>query len=232
MNNNLSFNEFGTLLSWKEFPCLYPFTKTGESFRGGAFWCIPNQGPTYDVFEVQNGEYRKTLSEKNSTEKHLLGAWGELTANLAWETTGNTLTTKAVITSLKDGTLVRPGFHPYFAVSGNFSITIGHKTFNKEILTSNGRTTVVVHTGNKAVLEQESGKTEISFNAISAKQEMTFTFCIWTDDKEKYVCIEPVIGKDLTKEELFDGSPAPLVMKNKETLTVTSTITVLPSLPA
>lgn len=236
MNSNFSFNEFGTLLAWKNVACLYPFTKSGESFRGGAFWCIPNQGPTYDVFEVQNGEYRKTVSENNSMTKHLAGKWGEVQTDIAWETKESTLTSTATITSLREKTLLRPGFHPYFSVSGNYSITIGNKTLSKETLVSNERKTVIVHGQGKAILEQEYSTTEISFSVTSEsavvsplfKEGMTFSFCVWTDDKKNYVCIEPVIGKDMTKEELFDGSPAPLVMKNKETIVITSTITVTP----
>lgn len=224
-NENLSFNEFNTLTDWKNVSCLYPFTPNGESFRGGAFWCIPNQGPTYDVFGVQNGEYRTIRSERGTSVKTLNGIWGEATADISWEAKENTLTSRAFIASLKNNTLVRPGFHPYFKVSGNFTITIGKKTFTNETIALNNRLTVIVHNEGKATLEQEYSKTEISFTARSNGPEMTISFCLWTDNKEKYICIEPVVGKDITKEELFDGSPAPLMLKKGDTVTIDSTIT-------
>lgn len=232
MNDSFSFNEFGTLTSWKTSPALFPFTKTADSFRGGAFWCIPNQGPTYDIFEMQNGEYRKTVTEHSSSEKKLSGKWGELSANISWKEENGVLTTTASIVSLRDKTHIRPGFHPYFAVDGNFAIRIGSKSFTNETLPHNTKVTVIVHGQGKAILEQESSTVEISFSVRQAgpiisplyKEGMTFSFCIWSDDITKYVCIEPVIGKDITKEELFDGSPAPITMKKGEEIEIISTI--------
>lgn len=219
-NNSLSFDKFDTLLEWKNSSYLYPFTPRGESFRGGAFWCIPNQGPTYDIFEVQNGEYRKTEKAGDTRQKHLAGKWGEIESSVSWEEVSGSLKSAATITALRNNTLIRPGFHPYFKVSGNFVITIGKKTLTNETIVQNDRLTIVVHNEGRAIIEQEYSKTELSFIARSNGPEMTISFCVWTDDKEKYICIEPVIGKDIAKEELFDGSPAPLALKKGDSVTI------------
>lgn len=226
MNDTFLLNEFGTLTHWNDVTCLYPYTKTEDSFRGGAFWCIPNQGPMYDVFEKQNGEYRKIVAEHNSTTKHLSGKWGELNTGVDWNTKDNTLVSTMKLVALRDGTFVRPGFHPYFSVSGNYTITIGAKTISKETLAENKITTILIQTSTKAVLEQENATTEISFtvNSTLKTKEVSLSFAVWSDNKENYVCIEPVVGG----EEYFDGSLSPITLEQGEGLTIEAKMVVTP----
>ncbi len=206
-------NDLGTILFLRdnEEDILFPFTKIGEKFRGGAFWCIPNQGNPTSPSALQNGVYRTI----HGIDKELEGPWGKISVHVSWEAKESFVTTTASIAALSDSRL-RPGLHPYFPVGDNFEIHLGEKKIVKDDIPSDEP--VYFETNTKEAVLMTNGKMiRISFEANVGAASY---FCLWTDNKDRYLCIEPVLG-----EALEGNIPAPLLLPLGETLTITSTIT-------
>ena len=165
------FNEFGTLLRWKDI--IYKSKEIDGKTRGGFFLCIPNFEVDENIFNVKHGEYRKTISagEEGNEEKRLEGKWGKIKVNTIWQEDENILNVQTKITSLQNNTYVRPGFHPYFFVGGDFQIIIGAKNISKnelpddKLIILNGSTNEAeLITNNKNIkIEVSTDNKDISF---------------------------------------------------------------------
>lgn len=209
-------NDVGTILYIeRDQEIIFPFTKIGEKFRGGIFWCLPNQGITSDPFVLQNGEYR-TL--EGSGEKHLKGPWGILQSSVIWEFGEKMIRTIATLVSERTPTHIRPGLHPYFQVGESFDITIGNTHITKEDI-ANESVIYLDAPGKEAILKTSNKTITISYS-IETGVEYTPFFCIWTDNKERYICIEPVAGKE--KDDR--GAIVPLTLSEEDTFIFTATI--------
>lgn len=212
---SIQYNKFTTVTSC-EFAgkqIFFPFIPYGEKFRGGAFWCIPNLGPKDTFFTLQNGEYR---NQEGSFKKMLSGAWGRLEADVTWEEAGSVIHTKATIKALERHTHIRPGFHPYFATGKQFILTTDSLTLTQESI-EHDAIRIIPH-ASSLTLDGEHGKVVISFTTKTSSSSLShvYGFCIWTDKKDSYICIEPVVGKTFIGNTL----PEPLTLENNDTLTL------------
>jgi galactose mutarotase-like enzyme len=215
-------NDNGTILYFKhnDRDIIFPFTQFGDIYRGGMFWCIPNLGPEGSVFAMQNGEYRKTEGRDTKT---LSGVWGSLVATVSYVFTDTTVVSTMFLRAAQHETKIRPGFHPYFPVGETFEIHIGETKLTKENIPSDTRVMVIVHEETPtATLITHGTSTTISYHidTWTSAQPQTKAFCIWTDNKDKYLCVEPVFGSGMQN----DGSPDATTLNEGDEVTVTATI--------
>lgn len=194
---------------------IFSFANIGGKFRGGIFWCLPNQGPALDPFMLQNGEYR-TLEGRGA--KLLQGPWGSIQASVMWEFEEKAIHTSATLVSEHTPTYIRPGLHPYFAVGESFVLTIEEIYVDKGDVVNNS-ILYIEAPGKKATLQTGNQTIEISF-AVETPLEYTPFFCVWTDNKERYLCIEPVLGKGKNEQ----GDPLPIVLQKGDSLAFSATI--------
>lgn len=223
------FNEVGTLKEWKNehTHVLFPLHTIQESLRGGAFWCLPNFEEDTKIFSIKHGEYRK-LALKDTILPHtkqLSSSWGSIDVRVMWEKRNRELETSATLFCNKDGTHVRPGFHPYFSVFDDFLIECEGKTVTKTTLdndsllfiscTPDTEKTITLRTGSQFITLTV---TVVGWKKVSPP---TISFGVWSDNRDMYVCLEPVIGYG----EEQNGLPEPFTMDNNDTLSCVCHIT-------
>ena len=81
------------------------------------------------------------------------------------------------------------GFHPYFATNGQgFTIQYGNLSLNSDKLEVDQPLFIESIPGEKQFLK--IGDRTITLELIKGYTD----FCIWTDQKDKYICVEPVLG--------------------------------------
>ena len=232
--NELTFSKTGTLLSYtkNKREIIYPYHENGEQ-RGGAFWCIPNFDESGRLFTSRHGEYRRTDSrgdEKSLTTKRLSGTWGSLQVDTVWKSDETTLESSVELFSLSDETIIRPGFHPYFVIKGKQEecfLTINNVVISLGEITEEVKNIYPAQEEKKdlpisASLQTKEGTIRICFEALTSNEtiHLDYAFCVWTDDKENYVCIETVVGIQYGE----DGLPLPFVLTNNETFSMKMTL--------
>ncbi len=222
MSLPLSFT--GTLLSlsMEEKEIIYPYDDESP-YRGGAFWCLPNFDEAVIPFTVRHGEYRKIAGKGNDEmySKNIEGPWGSLATTCNWKIDETGFTSTIDITSHSHETLIRPGFHPYMVMKDDLQIHIAGKTLLKNSLPLSIKLAIPCNEGDtSAVAEMQniSGNYTIRCQAISTDVTHIFSyaFCLWTDDVEKYICIEPVIGVSFNEDSL----PSSFLLKENQTIKI------------
>lgn len=233
----MEFTETGTLKKWSVhgvdiIPHIYE-TASGKS-RGGAFLCLPNFEALPAPFEIKHGEYRKELcktelpQQKIIASKHTPG-WGKLSTSVMWEETlsgeVSILTTCVVLKALSDTVHLRPGFHPYFTIAKPFSIVIGDTTIDETSLPYDQLYALPVHSDSPAARLNTNVATVLLSCSVAgwpSNSTPSYSFCVWSDNKDEYVCIEPVIGGTHNDE----GLPSPFILEKNTELTLVFTIEV------
>lgn len=201
----------------------------GEITRCGAFWCAPNFDELGTPFTTRHGEYRKTIGTTldGTHTKNIEGSWGSLSTNCVWEESETGLTSTLTLTPNSGETYIRPGFHPYFVFSTKSIVSLEGETLSfadiahdkKMVFLCNGNTGEI-----KAKITTPKGAILLSFSASSLlSNDYSFSFCVWSDNKEKYICVEPVLGKGYLDNKL----PAPFILQKGETLTLTASMIFL-----
>lgn len=227
----LYFGKTGTLLRHEKDGgdlILYPF-HSDEKTRGGAFWCVPNFDELPE-FPLRHGEYRKTEGDCR-TPKTLEGSWGKVLVTTVWEEHETGVVSRITITSLSHETLVRPGFHPYFAVKDFFNIFFLNEIFSTKNLEVTKKNIVLCNDDSEGIYVKVSsrlGDSSLTFTAKSSNplRRLTYGLCLWSDNMTNYICIEPVIGSNRDGE----GLPNILKLGLGETLDITVKLSVMSEL--
>lgn len=189
------FNDFGTLTKWRDI--IFHTKEINGKVRGGFFLCIPNFEEDSSIFEIKHGEYRKTPPSYIENEKVLEGKWGKINVETFWEEDDNSLSVKIKIISLRNNTYIRPGFHPYFFVGNDFQIKIKNKDMDKSKLPDD----------KLIILNDHTDEAELITNNKNIKIKVSIynkdvSFGVWSDSKNNYVCIEPIVGEGLDSNNL------------------------------
>jgi hypothetical protein len=236
----LSFTKTGTLNGWniggKEIIPMQKEIKTGV-FRGGSFLCIPNFEQLPYPFEKKHGEYRHVECDPELPHTKVFGgthlpSWGKVSTRVLWEENSKhgieELSVRGYIQALSKDTLLRPGYHPYFKVDGPYTISLCGITINSaDILADKMRAIPIPPNGCKeAIATLVTGSTHISV-AILRETEVKipnecFSFCVWSDKPDEYVCIEPVYGST----HGLDNLPTHFTLQANQSLTLISKIFV------
>lgn len=219
-------NSVGTLIAFTSLgdTVISPLPETNGG-HGGAFWCLPNFDDGATSFTVRHGEYRKMPGEflnETTVMKNISGPWGELESDAVWELGETELTSHMTLTAKRHETLIRPGFHPYLTLQkagSNYHIIIGDKIIESSTILEDMKM-VVPCTGEEGVIEAtltcgiRTAHIIFSVQRPHNTQPISFAFCLWTDKKENYICIEPVsgVGYDET------GLPKPFKLDEEERL--------------
>lgn len=221
---SLPLSATGTLLSFSvgEETIIYPYSNVSP-YRGGAFWCLPNFDEGIMPFTMRHGEYRKVTGNSidETYSKKIEGPWGSLATTCHWNEDETGVSTTMQMTSLSHETLIRPGFHPYFVMRDDLLIRVAGRTFYKNSIPLSLKLVIPCNEGaDFAVAEMQNikGNYIIRCKAASSEQTRNFTYayCLWTDDIEKYICIEPVIGISFGEDTL----PSPFSLKKNEVLSI------------
>jgi galactose mutarotase-like enzyme len=221
--NKIHLSSTGTLLdfSLQEKNLIYPFTRN-EKERGGAFWCLPNFDEPQNSFSVRHGEYRKNdgVFTGDFFEKRIQGLWGDLQTSCHWEGDETGFTSTMTMTSLSDETLIRPGFHPYFVSKDDMLVQVDKATLSLASLEVDTKAVLMCNESNQTVATLCSAQEKIMITLTASKSECHFSFCVWTDNKSSYLCVEPVCGISYDNDSL----PSPFLLSLGETLTLTAKI--------
>lgn len=241
----MKFNKGGSLTEWsKDSINIIPqliLTKENK-LRGGAFLCLPNFDELPEPFTHRHGEYRITKGEESPQQMKIIeseseNGWGSLSTETKWselQTAPNhhQLIITSTLTCLSDYCHLRPGFHPYFSPHGEFVVTLQKPDstlvkVNKITLRNDSPNHQrVISPNNTAVAEISTDRYSLSVTAqvLNWKNSSpaTFSFTVWSDDKEKYVCVEPSLGVG----SLDSGLPGPFTLARGESITLAFTIDV------
>jgi galactose mutarotase-like enzyme len=227
----MNFTEKGTLAEWKDgeiyiIPQLY--TNEDGKNHGGAFLCIPNFEELSPPFTIKHGEYR-TINKETPHHSHTTLAspnentWGSLDVTVNWQEESHDDKKNLIVTveihTLTNNTIIRPGFHPYFAIQKNSLITIGETCIALTNLPHN-----VLHMYRESPDHSGAHLTTSNHNialACTTSAPLSISYGIWSDDNNEYVCIEPVVGHDYSENNM----PTPIRLQKDETIILTFTIT-------
>ncbi len=225
-------NDIGTLITFTSLDdtVISPLPEN-EGGHGGAFWCLPNFDEGIAPFTVRHGEYRKTPGAfvgEATVSKTISGPWGELHTKASWVFGETGLTTSMSLSAKRHETAVRPGFHPYFALqkpTSSYHIIIGNTIIESATILENMKMVVPCISEDgviKATLINGIHASDLTFSVRKTNKEEPFSFaiCLWTDQKDKYICIEPVCGIGYDES----GFPKPFTLKENETLDLEVTI--------
>jgi hypothetical protein len=229
----MKFNDTGTLINWQldDINIVEPLhSKENGGSRGGVFLCIPNFEALSPPFSIKHGEYRITPCDNKLPHTKNLSApaennWGNIEVITDWEEiealNSKTLKVTTTIRALSDTAWVRPGFHPYFSVTQNSFIEIGVTRIDIASLPHDSMKKYKVASLSEEVkLTTANYTVSINCNLSPITKNISIVFVIWSDKKQQYVCIEPVIGNQPAQ----DGLPTPLTLVKNEELVMVFTI--------
>ena len=237
----MEFTETGTLKKWSigDIVIIPEIQEVSENkFRGGAFWCIPNFDQLGYPFEIKHGEYRNTKCVTNTLphEKFLSAAsgagWGKLSTRVLWEekamATVHQLEVRAHLQALTPLTTLRPGFHPYFKVQGTFTLEIGGIKITSENMPVDKMIIVPVQKNASGSVVATLITSNLHITVAATMEEdllrsnACFSFAVWSDNPEEYLCVEPVYGTAYG----IDNLPTSFVLDRGQTTTLVSKIIV------
>ncbi len=191
---------------------LYPFhVRENGSERGGSFVAFPAFGPPAPVYdgENQHGWLRDDsatvdFANNTATVMNFRKVGGLYRSNVGFHVT-HTVCNKLFKTELQfvcssdrennESPLFRPGFHPYFPNDGETRVDIGGKEYNHFSATAK-----CVMIGTDTPVTVYTGKCTIRMKLHG----FTGSTCVylWSDNPEKYFCVEPVY---CTQEDFLTG---------------------------
>jgi galactose mutarotase-like enzyme len=213
MQSSVHIAENSTILSWHVggIDVLAPYTdapKTTDA-RGGLPLCVPmfstqqrdvagSHLPLHGILMyeamgtpltlVEGDHFKKTLTFPRSVQY----AW-DWSCTLEVTLTSDSLiykvtTTRSADCTNKDQMPLSLGFHPYFNTFGNeFSYEIaGHTTHKQEIGAD------IIDSAFAPLINGESARLTTKQGMLSITPEGYDEYCLWTDNIDKYFCIEPI----------------------------------------
>jgi len=186
---------------------LYPERRVDDEMRGGMPMCAPMFGvqqrpvagcelPIHGILMCdESGELKRDGDTQTVTTKY------KATEHFAWDfvavttvtTNGNTLThtctiTRAVHCTNPNEMPLSLGLHPYFNTFGeDFSYIINDIKMAKYALSEN-----IIDSDFATLTEGESATLETAKSIVTITPSGYDEYCIWTDDIDKYICIEPI----------------------------------------
>ncbi|WP_157199253.1 hypothetical protein [Methylomonas koyamae] len=114
-----------------------------------------------------------------------------------------------------------PRFHPYFSITPNSFLDIGDSRIDIASLPHDSMRAYPAAAPHDPVkLSTEEFAVSMACEISPLPQPIALAFGIWSDKKAEYVCIEPIIGKQLGS----DGLPTPLALRKSEELVLAFTI--------
>ena len=164
----------------------FPFGKATGIYDGLAAHGLTRTGA---------GHIRKSIDFTEPDEKHVEMEYDrpfrhKIAICVESSSSGKTLYHKIEVTNLDS--VRRPislGFHPYFATNGQeFAIQYGDFSLNSDTLKVDQPLFIAKKPREKLLLK--IGDQTITLELIKGYTD----FCIWTDLKDKYICVEPVLG--------------------------------------
>lgn len=236
----MNFTKTGTLSGWSMGETeIIPEIKTLEDgkSRGGAFLCIPNFDLPGYPFEVKHGEYRITECNPTLPHEKFISAesgagWGKLSTRVIWEEKNicnlDQLEVRAHIQALSPTATIRPGFHPYFKVYGTFTLEVGAIKITSENMPVDKMISIPVqkNASGSAVATLLTGNLHISiaasFEDDTLRSNACFSFCLWSDKPEEYICVESVYGE----AHGLDNLPTAILLNRGQSTTIVSKIIV------
>jgi hypothetical protein len=222
----MKFNDTGTLINWQldDINIVEPLHgKEDGGSRGGVYLCIPNFEALTPPFSIKHGEYRVTVCDNQLPHQKSLSSsaennWGSVEVVTDWEEiaeqNSKTLKVTTTIRAKSDVAFVRPGFHPYFSITQNSFIEIGAQRVDVATLPHDSMQSYrAASLSEIAKLTTANYTVTVNCDISPLSENLSIAFCIWSDKKHEYVCIEPVIGN----QPADDGLPTPLtLLKNEE----------------
>lgn len=225
----------GTVLSFKVGgkDILYPYAMNEDGkARGGCPICAPWFGKT-EFGEKKHGFLRNLEANevRREGEDSIVFSfshegiseypWGieyHLIVSVVSGMLKMFLTTKRIDDGLFNSAPVNLAFHPYFALNGGrISVTEGRTTY----VDCFSEQSTSIETGNPSVLI-ENGKSQIVMSFGGSTDERS-RLVFWSDNKEKYACIEPV----LTDKKFFNTSEGHRLHLNNSPLSLFMSLAVL-----
>jgi len=168
-----------------------------EKPRGGCHVCLPQFGPSGQYKLRQHGYGRDEIwevvykNERYLKLNHLQeeGDWKGLDATLEYVLGGDSLECiLSVKNTSKKGLKLAPGFHPYYQMREDDELIINGQAYPFDIL-------------EKTLYIDNVRSFEINKQKYTIENENLNLFAIWTDLKDKYVCIEPSYRGDTFIED-------------------------------
>lgn len=159
-----------------------------EKSRGGIFACVPNFGVDEITHENKHGYGRekdwgviKKTSDSVVMELDGEREYEKLKSYLSYRVLKNSLEADLILENNGEEILnVAPAFHPYFKTYGQ--ILIEDKIYSEKELAS----TVFI---NQSKMNFTNGDKEFSIETNNIN-----TFALWTDNLDKYFCVEPTFN--------------------------------------
>jgi galactose mutarotase-like enzyme len=139
------------------------------------------------------------------------------------------LTVTSTVGALSEKVYLRPGFHPYFSVSPAFTVKVSEEMYTEKTFPKGTMLAVPFEKGirePRATLTTDTHIISLACHVLDTRdrEEFYFSFALWTDKIEEYICIEPVIGG----AHLDTNLPAPFTLPNESQITFFFEITATP----
>lgn len=156
-----------------------------EKSRGGIFACIPNFGVDNITSENKHGYGREKdwcviKKTADSVVMELDGdrEYEKLKSYISYQVLDKSLKVDLVLENQgKDILNIAPAFHPYFKTDGK--ILLDNKEYSKEEL------------GDTVFIDTDKFQFKTGERELSIKTDNINTFALWTDDLDRYFCVEP-----------------------------------------
>ena len=180
--------------------CL-PFGKATGIYDGLAAHGLARTGAGHIKKNIDFTEHdeKRVEMEYNRPFRHKMAIYVESSSN------GKVLYHKIEVTNLdNEKRPISLGFHPYFATNGQ-EFTIQHGDFSLSSDTLQVDQPLFIESIPEEKLFLKIGDQTITLELIKGYTD----FCIWTDLKDKYICVEPVLGvnghsKTLESNEIME----------------------------
>lgn len=177
--------------------------------RGGSHVCLPHFGPSEKVGQTNHGFAREcewTLVDKTpdtvklQLQENYLG-YEKMVAFIEYSLLGDEFSTKLIVKNEGDSEFtISPAFHPYFSYTNEDDVKVDNTNiqFNKALDDS-------LFYGQ--VHELKTGRFTINFEVENLEK-----FVVWSDNLDKYICVEP----SFNHKALDDGNPLVEVEPGKQ----------------
>lgn len=177
-------------------PVFFPKTVIGEKVRGGSHVCLPNFGPDSSGELAQHGFGRTSnwqvlvddtdedgvrVVELKLDVSDVPVDYQTIDARLQYWCGPNHFSMR--LTTLNGGTQpmrIAPGFHPYFMVDGP--------------VTLNGQVLDLSAYNEAQLIDGSQHSLELSDRRIDLSSETLTKWALWTDQPDKYFCVEPTLA--------------------------------------
>ncbi|WP_103981117.1 aldose epimerase family protein [Helcococcus massiliensis] len=175
--------------------------KVGNSskLRGGNHVCLPHFGVSEKINQSNHGFARSLEWDilEESDHKLILTLqapvkdYEEMEVSLEYSLEDNTFTSKLEVENLgEEPFTISPAFHPYFAYKDVNSLKV------------NGEKLEITDQVRESLFKGQVKEIEIDGKKIILENKNINKYVIWTDELDKYICIEPTYNYDALNRDL------------------------------